>query len=42
MSARRTFDEVIDVVEIFTKCYAGRSQNELATSLGVDRTTLRK
>jgi transposase len=39
--ARRTFD-VIDVVEILTHWYAGRSQNELATSLGVDRKTLRK
>jgi len=33
---------VIDVVEILTHWYAGRSQNELATSLGVDRKTLRK
>jgi hypothetical protein len=39
--ARRTFD-VIDIVEILTYWYAGRSQNELATSLGVDRKTLRK
>jgi transposase len=39
--ARRTF-EVIDIVEILTHWYAGRSQNELATSLGVDRKTLRK
>jgi hypothetical protein len=39
--ARRTFD-VIDVVEILSHWYAGRSQNELATSLGVDRKTLRK
>src|ERR671920_1036534 len=39
--ARRTFD-VIDVIEILTHWYAGRSQNELATSLGVDRETLRK
>ena len=39
--ARRTFD-VIDVIEILTHWYAGRSQNELATSLGVDRKTLRK
>jgi transposase len=39
--ARRTFD-VIDVVEILTHWYAGRSQNELAASLGVDRKTLRK
>jgi len=33
---------VIDVIEILTHWYAGRSQNELATSLGVDRKTLRK
>ena len=33
---------MIDVVEILTHWYAGRSQNELATSLGVDRKTLRK
>ncbi|MGH3785192.1 MAG: hypothetical protein ACRDRG_01265 [Pseudonocardiaceae bacterium] len=39
--ARRTF-EVIDVVEILIHWYAGRSQNELSTSLGVDRKTLRK
>src|SRR3954447_25621780 len=39
--ARRTFD-MIDVIEILTHWYAGRSQNELATSLGVDRKTLRK
>ena len=39
--ARRTFD-VIDVIEILIHWYAGRSQNELAQSLGVDRKTLRK
>jgi transposase len=39
--ARRTF-EVIDIVEILIHWYAGRSKNELATSLGVDRKTLRK
>jgi transposase len=39
--ARRTF-EVIDIVEILIHWYAGRSQNELSTSLGVDRKTLRK
>ena len=33
---------MIDTVEILTHWYAGRSQNELATSLGVDRKTLRK
>src|SRR6476659_5625085 len=38
---RRTFD-MIDIVEILIHWYAGRSQNELATSLGVDRKTLRK
>jgi transposase len=39
--AGRTF-EVIDIVEILIHWYAGRSQHELATSLGVDRKTLRK
>ena len=39
--ARRTFD-VIDVVEILIHWYAGRSKNEMAASLGVDRKTLRK
>jgi transposase len=39
--ARRTF-EVIDVVEILIHWYAGRSQHELSTSLGVDRKTARK
>ncbi len=33
---------MIDVVEILIHWYAGRSQNELSTSLGVDRKTLRK
>jgi len=33
---------MIDIVEILTHWYAGRSQNELAASLGVDRKTLRK
>jgi hypothetical protein len=33
---------MIDIVEILSHWYAGRSQNELATSLGVDRKTLRK
>ncbi len=37
---RRTFD-MIDIVEILIHWYAGRSQNELAASLGVDRKTLR-
>src|SRR3954454_20745413 len=39
--ARRTF-EMIDIVEILIHWYAGRSQHELAASLGVDRKTLRK
>ena len=39
--ARRTFD-VIDVAEIFMHWHAGRSKNEMAESLGVDRKTLRK
>ena len=33
---------MIDMVEILIHWYAGRSQNELAASLGVDRKTLRK
>ena len=33
---------MIDIVEILIHWYAGRSQHELATSLGVDRKTLRK
>jgi transposase len=33
---------VIDIVEILIHWYAGRSKNELAQSLGVDRKTLRK
>ena len=39
--ARRTFD-VIDVSEILMHWHAGRSKNEMAESLGVDRKTLRK
>jgi transposase len=39
--ARRTFD-VIDVAEILVHWHAGRSKNEMAESLGVDRKTLRK
>ena len=39
--ARRTFD-VVDVTEIFTHWYAGRSISELSVSLGVDRKTIRK
>ena len=33
---------MIDIVEILIHWYAGRSQNELATSLSVDRKTLGK
>jgi transposase len=39
--ARRSFD-VIDIVEILVHWYAGRSKNEMASSLGVDRKTIRK
>jgi transposase len=39
--ARRTF-EVIDVTEILVHWHAGRSQAEIAASLGVDRKTVRK
>src|SRR5919197_1414673 len=39
--ARRTFD-VTDVTEILVHWYAGRSQSEIATSLGLDRKTIRK
>ena len=39
--ARRTFD-VIDATEILMHWHAGRSKNEMAESLGVDRKTLRK
>jgi len=39
--AGRTF-EVIDVAEILMHWHAGRSKNEMAQSLGVDRKTLRK
>jgi hypothetical protein len=38
--ARRSF-YVIDIVEILIHWYAGRSQHELAASLGVDRKTIR-
>jgi transposase len=39
--ARRSFT-VIDVTEILVHWYAGRSQTEVADSLGVDRATVRK
>jgi hypothetical protein len=39
--ARRSFD-VIDVTEILMHWHAGRSKNQMADSLGVDRKTLRK
>ncbi|WP_424889061.1 hypothetical protein [Streptomyces sp. XH2] len=39
--ARRTFT-VVDIAEIYVHWYAGRSKSELATSLGVDRKTVRK
>ena len=39
--ARRTY-ELIDVTEILEHWHAGRSQAEIAASLGVDRKTVRK
>lgn len=39
--ARRTF-QVIDISELLVHWYAGRSQVELADSLGLDRKTVRK
>ena len=39
--ARRTFN-VVDVTEIFVHWHAGRSQSEVATSLGLDRKTVKK
>jgi hypothetical protein len=39
--ARRTF-YVIDITEILVHSYAGRSQHEIAASLGVDRKTIRR
>jgi transposase len=39
--ARRTFD-VVDVTEILAHWYAGRSKNQIAESLGLDRKTVRK
>jgi transposase len=39
--ARRSFD-VVDVTEILIHWHAGRSQSEIAESVGVDRKTVRK
>lgn len=39
--ARRTF-EMIDLVEIYVHWFAGRSQAQIAQSLGIDRKTVRK
>jgi transposase len=39
--ARRTFT-VVDIVEIYVHWYAGRSKSQVASSLGVDRKTIRK
>jgi len=39
--ARRTF-EMVDLIEIYVHWYAGRSQVQIAQSLGVDRKTVRK
>lgn len=39
--ARRTFD-VINLIEIYVHWFAGRSQVQIADSLGVDRKTVRK
>src|SRR5437867_6555683 len=39
--ARRTF-RVVDVMEILVHWSAGRSQSEIATSLGLDRKTVKK
>jgi transposase len=39
--ARRTFD-VVDVTEILIHWHAGRSQSQIASSLGLDRKTVKK
>src|SRR5664280_2057149 len=41
LMARRSFN-VVDVTEILIHWHAGRSQSEIATSLGVDRKTVKK
>jgi hypothetical protein len=37
--ARRSFD-MFDLIELFTHWHAGRSQRQLAESLGIDRKTI--
>lgn len=37
--ARRSVD-VFDLIELFTRWHAGRSQRQLAESLGIDRKTV--
>ena len=39
--ARRSFD-VFDLIELLTHWHAGRSQRQLADSLGIDRKTIAK
>ena len=39
--ARRLFD-MIDIVEVLQHWYSGRSKTDVATSLGIDRGTIRK
>jgi hypothetical protein len=41
LMARRSFD-VVDVTEMVVHWHAGRSQSEIAASLGVDRKTVKK
>ena len=41
LMARRTF-EMVDLRELYVHWYAGRSQVQLAESLGIDRKTVRK
>lgn len=40
--ARRSFDDVFDLIELLTHWHAGRSQRQLADSLGIDRKTIAK